>query len=128
MQNYRITFENGDYFMTGFNGDLAAAKSYYLGRIFNLGTVRDNLQRCNCVEPYPTDREKVEAAVRSKQPVYITDGTVTRQAVGILDADCFTLDNGERCFVEWEQLGDHGNLTLMETDDGLLIAPAWFKN
>jgi hypothetical protein len=33
---YKITFEDGNYFETGFNGDFEAAKKYYLGQKFEL--------------------------------------------------------------------------------------------
>ena len=31
---YKVTFENGDHLVTGFNGDLATAKAYYVGQGF----------------------------------------------------------------------------------------------
>lgn len=60
MRIYKIIFENGDYFITNFNGSIDQACSYYLGHVFNLGTVSDNMQRCNHVEEvscidYPAD-------------------------------------------------------------------------
>lgn len=127
MQNYLITFENGDHFSTGFNGGLEAAKAYYLGRIFNLGTDRDDLQRCNCVEPILSEQEKVAEALANNRPVFITDGTVTRQAVAALNGDAFRMDDGMRCWVSWEQFGAGGNMALYETEDGLYIAPSWWK-
>lgn len=50
MKTYKITYSNGDHEITGFNGDLEAARSYYLGKTFNIGTVNDNLQKCVSVE------------------------------------------------------------------------------
>lgn len=50
MKAYKIGFENGDSFITGFNGSLTEANDYYMGKTFNLGTVSDNLQRCISVE------------------------------------------------------------------------------
>ena len=50
MLYFRIGFENGDSLETGFNGTLEEAKAYYLGRVFNLGAVDDDMQRCNSVE------------------------------------------------------------------------------
>lgn len=50
MNTYKITFANGDYFFTRFNASIEEAKAYYLGNIFNLGTVADNLQKCVDVE------------------------------------------------------------------------------
>ena len=54
MLYFRIGFENGDSLETGFNGTLEEAKAYYLGRVFNLGAVDDDMQRCNSVEQLPT--------------------------------------------------------------------------
>ena len=54
MLYFKIGFENGDSFETGFNGTLDEARRYYLGRVFNLGTVDDGMQRCNSVEQLPT--------------------------------------------------------------------------
>jgi hypothetical protein len=34
--NLKITFDNGNYLKTGFNGTLDDAKKYYLGAKFNL--------------------------------------------------------------------------------------------
>lgn len=50
MLYFRIGFENGDSLETGFNGTLEEAKAYYLGCVFNLGAVDDDMQRCNSVE------------------------------------------------------------------------------
>lgn len=50
MRFYKITYANGDHETTGFNGDLEAARGYYLGKTFNIGTVSDNLQKCVDVE------------------------------------------------------------------------------
>lgn len=41
MLYFKIGFENDDSFETGFNGTLDEARRYYLGRVFNLGTVDD---------------------------------------------------------------------------------------
>lgn len=54
MLYFKIGFENGDSFETGFNGTLDEARRYYLGCVFNLGTVDDDMQRCNSVEQLPT--------------------------------------------------------------------------
>jgi len=50
MKYYKITYANGDHETTGFNGDIEAARGYYLGKTFNIGTVNDNLQKCVAVE------------------------------------------------------------------------------
>ena len=54
MLYFKIGFENGDSFETGFNGTLDEARRYYLGNVFNLGAVDDDMQRCNSVEQLPT--------------------------------------------------------------------------
>lgn len=54
MLYFKIGFENGDSFETGFNGTLDEARRYYLGHMFNLGAVDDDMQRCNSVEQLPT--------------------------------------------------------------------------
>ena len=54
MLYFKIGFENGDSFETGFNGTLDEARRYYLGHVFNLGAVDDDMQRCNSVEQLPT--------------------------------------------------------------------------
>lgn len=46
MNTYKITFANGDYLYTSLNASIKEAKAYYLGSIFNLGSVSDNLQKC----------------------------------------------------------------------------------
>ena len=47
----KCTFRNGDYFYTDFNAQNAEeVADYYMGRKFNLGTVKDNLQECTKVE------------------------------------------------------------------------------
>lgn len=84
MLYFRIGFENGDSFETGFNGTLKEAKGYYLGRVFNLGVVDDDMQRCNSVEQLPTLEMVLAAWIASGGLVVITDGTVSRQVVSVL--------------------------------------------
>lgn len=77
MLYFRIGFENGDSLETGFNGTLEEAKAYYLGRVFNLGAVDDDMQRCNSVEQLPTLEMGLAAWIASGGLVVITDGTVS---------------------------------------------------
>ena len=84
MLYFKIGFENGDSFETGFNGTLDEARRYYLGRVFNLGTVDDDMQRCNSVEQLPTLEMGLAAWIASGGLVVITDGTVSRQVVSVL--------------------------------------------
>lgn len=37
MKTYKVTFNNGDSLITGFNGSLEIAKDYYLTNWFNFG-------------------------------------------------------------------------------------------
>lgn len=64
MNGYKIGFENGESFTTGFNGNLDEAKAYYLGKVFNLGIVMDDLQKCNSVEPVQVVNSMCEKCLR----------------------------------------------------------------
>ena len=46
----KVNYENGDSTTTRFNGTIQEATAYYVGKIFNIGVVSDNLQKCNFVE------------------------------------------------------------------------------
>lgn len=46
----KVNYENGDSITTRFNGTIQEATAYYVGNIFNIGVVTDNLQECNSVE------------------------------------------------------------------------------
>lgn len=46
----KVNFAGGDYFLTRFNGTFEDAERYYIGRIFNIGCVSDNLQQCVSIE------------------------------------------------------------------------------
>lgn len=89
MLYFRIGFENGDTLETGFNGTLEEAKAYYLGRVFNLGAVDDDMQRCNSVEQLPTLEMALAAWIASGGLVVLTDGTVSHRVSSVLvdDAD-----------------------------------------
>lgn len=51
MNVFKVTFEDGDWLTTGFNGTLADAEKYYLGQTFNVGLgPDDNLQTAVKVE------------------------------------------------------------------------------
>ena len=50
MQAVRVIMENGDYFCTAINGTKDEVRNYYIGKIFNVGFVHDNLQKCVAVE------------------------------------------------------------------------------
>lgn len=89
MLYFKIGFENGDSFETGFNGTLDEARCYYLGHVFNLGAVDDDMQRCNSVEQLPTLEMALAAWIASGCLVVLTDGTVSRRVSSVLvdDAD-----------------------------------------
>ena len=50
MRTIKATFENGDFIITKINGTEEDIKKWYLGNMFNLGVVRDNMQKCIAVE------------------------------------------------------------------------------
>lgn len=86
MLYFKIGFENGDSFETGFNGTLDEARRYYLGHVFNLGAVDDDMQRCNSVEQLPTLEMALAAWIASGGLVVLTDGTVSRRVFSVLVA------------------------------------------
>ena len=49
-QEVKVIFENGDCLFTTINGTEAEVKDYYIGKVFNIGTVTDNMQKCVKVE------------------------------------------------------------------------------
>ena len=73
MITVKVTYDDGDYTVTGFNGTLDEAVRYFLGSTFNLGTERDDMHRCVKVElvqftrygqvvvPANSDEEALEA-------------------------------------------------------------------
>jgi hypothetical protein len=42
----KVILSNGDSFISEINGDEFTFVNYYLGKIFNLGSVGDNMQKC----------------------------------------------------------------------------------
>lgn len=50
MKNIKVTFKNGDYITTKINGTKEEIRSYYIGNVFNIGTMDDNLQVADTVE------------------------------------------------------------------------------
>jgi hypothetical protein len=46
----RCTYSNGDSIITSINGTLQDAENYFLGQVFNIGSVNDNIQQCVKVE------------------------------------------------------------------------------
>lgn len=50
MVTVKCTYSNGDIITTRFNGTIQEANAYYLNKVFNIGTVYDNIQKCIKVE------------------------------------------------------------------------------
>lgn len=47
----KVIFEDNDFLITRINAETRdEIESYYLGRIFNVGTVNDELKRCTAIE------------------------------------------------------------------------------
>lgn len=47
----KVTFENGDYFITDINGTADTVREYYkIGAVFNLGTEGDNFQKVTALQ------------------------------------------------------------------------------
>ena len=50
MITVKVTLDNGDNFTTRINATEQESRKYYMGKVFNVGTVDDNLQKCIDVE------------------------------------------------------------------------------
>ena len=50
MTTIKVIFENDDYLYTKINGTREEIEEYYIGNIFNIGVVNDNLQKCVSIE------------------------------------------------------------------------------
>jgi len=50
MRVVKVYFENGDHLTTEINGTNKQIEEYYLGKFFNLGRVKDNMQKCIKIE------------------------------------------------------------------------------
>lgn len=46
MITVKAIFEDGDNIVTRMNATEAEARAYYVGKIFNMGSVGDNIQKC----------------------------------------------------------------------------------
>ena len=46
MINVECFYTNGDSITTKFNGTFHEAYNYFVGKIFNIGTTKDNIQEC----------------------------------------------------------------------------------
>lgn len=41
-----VVLEDGDFFQTKFNGTYDEAMKYYVGKTFNMGSVKDDIKKC----------------------------------------------------------------------------------
>ena len=46
----KVIFEDGDFTYTTINGSKEDVRAYYIGTIFNCGTVEDEMKKCIDVE------------------------------------------------------------------------------
>lgn len=65
MITVKVTYDDGDYTVTGFNGTLDEAVRYFLGSTFNLGTERDDMHRCVKVELLGDEPTKSTAGIQT---------------------------------------------------------------
>lgn len=61
MIDLKVTFNDGDYFYTRFNGTREEAESYYLSRNFNTGSSGDRIRQCVSLEFLGGDDDKEKA-------------------------------------------------------------------
>lgn len=47
---YKVTFSDGDEIITRFNGGSEEATTYYVGNVFNLGSVYDHMVKATAIE------------------------------------------------------------------------------
>lgn len=59
MLTLKINYENGDHSHTRINATPEEAKAYYIGKIFNIGIVSDNLQKCTSIEILEDDKKPI---------------------------------------------------------------------
>jgi len=57
MLTLKIKYENGEVRHTRINTTEQGAKEYYIGKIFNIGIVSDNLQKCVDIEVLEDDNK-----------------------------------------------------------------------
>lgn len=50
MLTVKINYADGDSTIARINATPEEARAYYVGKLFNLGTVVDNMQRCTGIE------------------------------------------------------------------------------
>lgn len=67
MITVKVTYDDGDYTVTDFNGTLDEAVKYFLSSTFNLGTERDDMHRCVKVELLGDESPKAQQGYRLVQ-------------------------------------------------------------
>jgi len=82
-----VKYQDGDTSVTRFNGTFEEARSYYVGRVFNIGTVSDNLQRCTGIRLIP---ESGEADFKEASPKDISVGGLCK----LINGRVRLVDNG----------------------------------
>jgi len=50
MIKIKCYFENGDIIISKINGTIQDAEKYYVEKVFNIGSIADNLQKCIKIE------------------------------------------------------------------------------
>ncbi|WP_180953868.1 hypothetical protein [Bacillus sp. M6-12] len=50
MITVKCYYENGDTITTGINATFEQAEDYFVGKVFNIGSVEDNMQTCTKIE------------------------------------------------------------------------------
>ena len=59
MLTLKINYENGDHRHARINATPEEAKAYYIGKVFNIGIVSDNLRKCTSIEILEDDRKPI---------------------------------------------------------------------
>lgn len=67
MRTAKAIFKNGDTITTSINGSDKDIINYYVGKVFNIGSVTDNLVKCVDVVILPEDQEQYFYAPFSEQ-------------------------------------------------------------
>jgi len=76
----KVNYANGDSITTRFNGTIEEATAYYVGEVFNIGVVSDNLQECNSIEVINDESERAiylkarEGEIKNSYVVKSQDG------------------------------------------------------
>lgn len=83
-----INYQNGDSISTKFNGTFQEAQFYYVGKVFNIGTVSDNLQKCVSIRLLSASEPNMYKRSRNGK-------ASVRFQCGLLNATVQLMDNGD---------------------------------